>query len=269
MTSRSTRSAAHRDSRDGAPAVSQRGMAIGYLAMVPLLAVYEAAIAHDGSYRNTAEIVLSLPLAFFAPHADAARRCALAICALWAGWSCFHSQLGLLPRVWRIVLEGALCAVILGPLLILLFHFSGIGSSAALKMPFPSTVPRLGDAARLVGGSAYEEIVFRIGAQSLFFLAILRLLQFLRSPEGVARAGAEVGAILAAACLFAAAHLSSSIEFLGHGGESFDAAIFTWRVLAGIMLSCIFRWRGPGVAAWSHGFFNLALLLGAGPDCFL
>jgi hypothetical protein len=171
--------------------------------------------------------------------------------------------------LWRVVLEGALCAVILGPLLILLFHFSGIEHSDALKMPFPSTVPHLSDAARLVGGSAYEEIVFRIGAQSLFFLAILRLLQFMRSSEGIARAGAEVGAVLAAACVFAAAHLAGAIGFLGRGGEAFDAAIFTWRVLAGIMLSCIFRWRGPGVAAWTHGFFNLALFLGAGPDCFL
>ena len=36
--------------------------------------------------------------------------------------------------------------------------------------------------------------------------------------------------------------------------------------LAGILLGLLFRWRGPGVAAWSHGLFNLALLLGIDPD---
>ena len=36
-----------------------------------------------------------------------------------------------------------------------------------------------------------------------------------------------------------------------------------------ILLGLLFRWRGVGVTAWTHGLFNLALLLGAGPDVFL
>ena len=75
--------------------------------------------------------------------------------------------------------------------------------------------------------------------------------------------------MLGSATLFAAAHLAAYTAWLGPGGEPYDASVFTWRLLAGILLGLVFRWRGPGVAAWTHGLFNLALLLGAGPDVFL
>ena len=41
-----------------------------------------------------------------------------------------------------------------------------------------------------------------------------------------------------------------------------------WRLLAGILLAGLFRWRGLGVCAWAHGLFNLGLVLGAGPGVF-
>lgn len=274
MTKRSTRTADRpenrADSKPGTGSQAQRGMAIGFLAMLPLFIAYEAAIEHDPGLQNSAEVILSLPLRPFGAHVDAARRSILLACSLWAAFTCFHAQLGLLPRVWRVILEGALCAVCLGPLLILLLYGMGIEHTAtALRTPPPDSVPRLAEAARLVGGAAYEEVVFRIGAQSLCYVLFLNVLHFLSAAERIARGGAEVLAVLAAAVLFAAAHLAVFVAPLGPGGEVFDPAIFTWRMLSGIMLSCIFRWRGPGVAAWTHGFFNLALFLGAGPDCFL
>jgi hypothetical protein len=59
------------------------------------------------------------------------------------------------------------------------------------------------------------------------------------------------------------------VQVLGRGGEPFRAAVFTWRLFAGILLGTLFRWRGPGVAAWSHALFDLFLSTGAGPDVFL
>ena len=76
-------------------------------------------------------------------------------------------------------------------------------------------------------------------------------------------------AALGSAAFFAAFHLAPFVGWLGRGGESFDAAVFSYRFLAGLLLALVFRWRGPGVAAWTHGWFNLALLIGAGPDVFL
>ena len=80
---------------------------------------------------------------------------------------------------------------------------------------------------------------------------------------------AELWGLLGSSALFACAHLAAFTAWLGPGGESYNGSVFTWRLLAGILLGLVFRWRGPGVAAWAHGLFNLALLVGAGPDVFL
>ena len=74
--------------------------------------------------------------------------------------------------------------------------------------------------------------------------------------------------LLGSSLAFAAFHLEACVAWLGVGGDPFEPAIFTYRVLAGMLLGLLFRWRGPGVAAWAHGLFNLGLLLGAGPDVF-
>jgi hypothetical protein len=249
---------------------SQRGMAIGFLAMLPLIAAYELAIAREPGLRNSAEVVLSLPLAPFAAHADVARWCVLGVCAACALIACFHGELGLVPRTWRVVLEGAACAALMGPVLILVLRLAGVDDAAgALRTGAPIHVPRAVDAARLAGGAAYEEILFRIGVQSALYVALRHLLLFLSAADGAARKGADVLSVLCAAALFSAAHLAIFVAPLGSGGETFDAAIFTWRFFSGIILSGLFRWRGPGVAAWAHALFNMALFLGAGPDCFL
>ncbi len=83
------------------------------------------------------------------------------------------------------------------------------------------------------------------------------------------RAGADGLAIAASATVFAASHLGVFTQVLGPGGEPFRAGVFTWRLLAGILLGTLFRWRGPGVAAWAHALFDLFLSIGAGPDVFL
>jgi hypothetical protein len=245
-------------------------MAIGFLAMLPLFAAYELAIAREPGLRNSAEVVLSLPLAPFAAHVDFARRCILGVCAALAVITCFQDELGLVPRAWRVVLEGAVCAAFMGPVLILVLRVAGIDDAAgALKAGAPLHVPRAVDAARLAGGAAYEEIVFRIGVQSALYVALRHLLLFLSAADRAARTGADVLSVGFAAALFAAAHLAVFVAPLGSGGEAFDAAIFSWRFFSGIILSGLFRWRGPGVAAWAHALFNTALFLGAGPDCFL
>ena len=87
-------------------------------------------------------------------------------------------------------------------------------------------------------------------------------------PEGAARWGAELVGLLGSSVAFAAFHLEVAVAWLGVGGEEFHPAVFTYRVLAGVLLGLLFRWRGPGTAAWAHGLFNLALLLGASPDVF-
>lgn len=252
----------------------QKSLSLGYLAMLPLLAAYELAARRLG-VRNAAEIVLGLPLAWLGAQADAALWIALALCAVCAAWRTFASSLGLVPRIARIVLEGAVAAALLGPLLVFLLWL--IGAQPPRLEP-SATVPGLALAGVVCGGAAFEEIVFRVGVQSLVYLLAFRALRPIAvgvvgvvagAGERPTRVLSEALAIVAAGIVFAAAHLWAVTGALGPGGEAFDAHVFTWRAIAGMLLSTLFRWRGPGVAAWAHAFFNLALLVGAGPDAFL
>ena len=120
-----------------------------------------------------------------------------------------------------------------------------------------------------MGGAAFEELLFRVALYGALFVLARRLVSFFGAGELVARWSAEVLSVLGSALGFAAFHLSVVSSRIGPGGYDWDPALFTWRALAGVLLAVIFRWRGPGVAAWSHGLFNLAVLLGAGPEVFL
>jgi Type II CAAX prenyl endopeptidase Rce1-like len=122
-----------------------------------------------------------------------------------------------------------------------------------------------------MGGGAYEELLFRWLLYSLVFWLTRRAGLKLGMAEDGATLSAELLAIALSASAFAAAHLEGVVYlFTGWaGGEAYHPAIFAWRLLAGVLLAILFRWRGLGVAAWTHAFFNLALSIGAGVDVFL
>lgn len=248
------------------PATLQRSFAFGVLAMTPLFVVYECLQRYgDGVSRNTAEYVLTLPLSLFGAAAPNLRAGLLLVLVLVSAWRCFHSELGLFGRVARVVLEGAVAAVILGPLLLIL--------ERALALPLPplagSSAPALTDALHHASGAAFEEIVFRVGLQSAFFVLLKEMFLFFTDQQLVSRVAADVTSIALGAFVFAAAHLAPFVGLFGTGGEAFDGSVFAWRVIAGLALGVLFRVRGPGVAAWTHALFNTALFIGAGPDVFL
>lgn len=260
---------------------ARRGVAVGFLAMVPLFATYEIGVALGGSAspRNTSELLLGAVLVFLDDHATAVRVTLLVGLALWAFVHARIAGVRILRAVLRTFLEGVACAVALGPLLLLLVGLFGLtAADLHLDGTPPGEPPELGRVARLAGAGAWEEIVFRVGVYSLVFVLALRGLRALgigrpedgdeEEPEergGPARWMSDATALVLSSLAFAAFHLDSFTRFLGVGGESFDGAVFAWRACAGACLALIFRWRGPGVCAWGHGLFNLALVLGAGP----
>jgi len=250
---------------DYAPRKVTRTLCFGLVAMAPLFLVYEVnlALAGEGSARSVAEAVLSLPLRPLGPEVfPVARRAALAVAIAAALVVSVRREPHLLGRIGRVLVEGAVFALLLGPLL---------GVIAA------GTEPYVGDAApgeletggaslariaRASGSAAFEEVLFRVLLLSLAYVASRGLLRRSRVPERAVVPVAALGATLLSALAFAAFHLEGVVAWVGEGGEPFDLATFTWRATAGILLTGIVFWRGVGVGAWAHALFNVVLILG-------
>jgi len=245
----------------------ERTLALGWIAVLPLVAAYEIALATDPSAaRNTAEFVITLPFQALFARPEWGRWGLEILATIVAGWSVFHGELGLVRRTARIAVEGFVAAMLLGPILLFLLYAlevepPGIGRPAEVTTPTT--------AALLAGGAAFEEVVFRVGVlAALVYTARATFEWFLALPR-VARVLAELTALFGSAVVFAAAHLAPVVGLVSTGGEPYDGARFAWRATAGFALALLYRWRGMGVAAWCHAFFNLALALGAGPEVFL
>ena len=248
---------------------SRASVAVGFLSMLPLFVAYELAQErHSSAGRNVAELWLFAPLDVLTTS-RAAHWAVLALCVVVACVSVWRREIGLVARAWRACVEGLGAAVAMGPLLVAGLAFVGPEMSAGTRAVDPSGSDAGAAAAVLAGGAAYEELVFRLGFLCAFAVLSLRLARWLGAPPRAARAIAITFAVAASSAVFAAAHLSVVTRAFGPGGEPFCAATFLWRAMAGVVLGALFLWRGLGVAAWAHGWFNLALFIGAGPEVFL
>ncbi|MEM7308632.1 MAG: CPBP family glutamic-type intramembrane protease [Planctomycetota bacterium] len=256
-------------SADAGP--GSRGVALGFLAMLPLFASYEVgvAIAGQDSPRNLAELLLGQALVFLSAYETPVRIAFLVVCALFAFVQVRLTGLELGRSLVFVCLEGIGFALALGPLLVLTMSLFGVTvEELGLAGRAPGAGVSLERAARSFGAGAWEELVFRVGAYSAVFLLAKTLAKFLGAGDAVARGVSETLAMLLSALLFAACHLDAAMRLVGLEGESWEPRVFLWRTLAGLFLAGLFRWRGPGVTAWAHGLFNLALILGSGPGVF-
>jgi len=254
------------DAASTAPA-GDGALALGWLSVVPLVLVYEIAVlSNPDSPRNTAEFLLTLPFQALLPRPEIGRWCLEVLATLVAIWVVFHAELGLVRRAARVAIEGFVAAILLGPLLLALLHALAVSPPAITR---PGAVATPMAAALFAGGAAFEEIVFRVGALAALVLVGRMTFEWFLGLPRTARLLAEFAALVGSSVLFAAAHLDVVVGLVAPGGEPYDGARFAWRVFAGLALALLFRWRGMGVAAWCHAFFNLALALGAGPEVFL
>jgi hypothetical protein len=244
-----------------------RGLPLGFVACLPLLFAYEVALMEAGTgWRGTAEYLLLRGLQPLGDHLPLVRTLLLIGLGGWAMVALVRDHPGVVPALLRVAGEGVLAAVLLGPILIGLLHLSGV--EPTMIPARPDTAPPGSHGLLVMGAAAWEELLFRMLAYGGLYVLTLHLARYLGMPRPLDRAPAELVAIVGQAVLFAAAHVRDFVQRLGAYGEPFDAASFQYRVLAGILLGVLFRWRGLGVAAWAHAVFNLALLLGAGPQRF-
>ncbi len=260
---------------------AEPSFACGYLATLPLFLSYEIARALSSvENRNSAEIVVTLPLSICGLSAPWARVLLLALAAVLAARVAARRAKGREgAQLGRSVLVGILAGLVIGPALVLLASSLG-GPGSAMQVPDgqshggrfrggrPEAPPALPSVLRLLGAAGWEELLFRAGVYGILYLVLFRSTAFLGTPSAAARVVAELAAMLGSAVFFAAFHLEVVQRELGLAGEAFAPEVFLWRVLCGLALAGLFRWRGLGVASWAHGVLNLGLALGAGPGVF-
>jgi hypothetical protein len=250
------------------PLAPSRSLSAGVLAMAPLLAGLEWVLwSEPGAPRNAGVRVLDLALQPLGERADLARWVLLAL-AVFGAFAVLRLRGVELGRTLaRIALEGLAFALVLGPLLVLAARVAErwIG---AIDVSWDPTAepPTLAEVGLVAGAGAWEELLFRVGLYSLVYLIGLRFAAALGAGEGLARFAAEVGGLALSTLAFAAAHFEPVTGWLGLSERPFRLDSFAWLCLGGLALGLIFRWRGPGVAAWAHALFNVALWIGVDPD---
>jgi hypothetical protein len=247
----------------------QPALAPGFLACLFLFFLYELGLllAGDDGCRNLAEYTLSRTLVIFGPAARYLRWAALLVAGGFAYRSLRRAELGLRSSLVRIVGEGLLAGILLGPFLMVLLSVFDAWPGRLGIDPMPEAPP-LASTLRLFGAAAWEELFFRVGCYSILFLVLGRVTRFFGFGRTISLAVADIAGLVGSSVLFAAFHLEFFQRWIGQEGAAHSTTAFLWRLVAGLLLAGLYRWRGLGVAAWAHGLFNLGLTLGAGPGVF-
>jgi hypothetical protein len=157
----------------------------------------------------------------------------------------------LTPRVFGLMLvESMIYAAIFGQVVAYLtaqvLGMGGLGTALAAQ----TAMQRLPLGTQLVvslGAGIYEELLFRV----LLVSGIL----FLALRAGWSRKVSIAVAIVASALIF------SGFHYIGPFGDPLTAPSFTFRALAGLMLSGLYVFRGFGIAAWTHALYDVGLSL--------
>jgi len=99
-----------------------------------------------------------------------------------------------------------------------------------------------------VGAGVYEEIVFR----ALLITIVMGFLKLIQIQE-------DKRTIIA---VFLSSFLFSGFHYIGEFGEVFNIVTFTYRMVAGVLLSALYVFRGLGICAWSHAIYDIYVVFG-------
>ena len=98
-----------------------------------------------------------------------------------------------------------------------------------------------------LGAGIYEELVFRV----LLVSGVVALGTLL----GWTRPVSLAVAIVVSAVIF------SGFHYVGPLGDRLTLASFSFRAVAGLVLSGLFAARGFGITAWTHALYDVGLAL--------
>ncbi len=100
---------------------------------------------------------------------------------------------------------------------------------------------------RSLGAGLYEELIFRLICITALDILLVNVFRAPRTPS-------RVFAVLLSAALFAGQHHPPL------GADPFVLGDFLFRTLAGVYLAMLFLYRGFGIAAYCHVFYNVIVV---------
>lgn len=225
---------------------------------VPLFLLYEGfAFALTGSetagVRNGADVLLKTAfLALGGPHGVAFFNIALVLCGaviVWRDWLRHPGRLDgrvFLGMALESLVYAALLGVVVSRLTVLLLH-PHLRVALAAQRAGPPALSLEQNLVISLGAGIYEELVFRV----LLVSGIIALATALHARRPVAVGIAVVGSAL----------IFSTFHYVGIYGDRWTLASFTFRAIAGVLLSGLYVTRGFGVTAWAHAMYDIGLTL--------
>lgn len=220
-----------------------RDPAVGLFTVLPLWLCYEALrLTLAPHERNGAEAVVSEVLRLLPAPAVLGLRAAFGLTVLAAAWSILRRDLPWVRIALVTALEGAIYALILGPLA------SALTASGLRLLSVGAGGRSLtADLVGSLGAGIFEETLFRLVLLS--GLAVL----FTRAATsfGLSRWLGVAAAIAASAVAFALFH------HVGPGAPAPTAPVFVFRTMAGVLLGVLFVARGIGVCVYAHALYDV------------
>jgi hypothetical protein len=224
---------------------------------LPLLLLYEGLTgllpsSALGDVRNGADVLLkTVFVALGGRNGVTAFGVLLLMGGAWAVWQDRRRHPGPMRAgvLAGMLLESVVYAALFG-FVVALVTAALLGGGAGLAVAQGQPREALPMGAQLVvslGAGIYEELLFRVLLVS--GLSGLAMLLGWPRPLGVALA------ILGSAVIFSAFH------YVGPLGDTFRLASFTFRAVAGLVLSGLYVTRGFGITAWTHALYDVGLSL--------
>ena len=223
-----------------------RDLSTSLVLVIPLFFFYQVGILLTGGMRNGVDFVTDLVmlasggniLGYVAFNVVVLVGFIIALTALRKKG---HMAPRLIPYM---LLESAIYALFLGSAVIGLINALGIGALLAAGDK-PAEMTFIAKLVMSAGAGLYEEIVFRLFLLGGMFLAATKLL-------GLNRIVAAVLAIVASSVIFSAVH---------HIAEPFTMSAFVFRTFAGMLFAIIYQTRGLAIAAYTHAFYDVWVMV--------
>ena len=222
-----------------------RDLSTSLVLVIPLFFFYQLGILLTGGLRNGVDFVTDLVM--MVSRGSILGYIAFNVAVLigfLVALQRLRKQGHMAPRlIPGMLLESAVYALFLGSAVIGLINALGIGGLLAA-----GGEGEMGFIAKLVmsaGAGLYEEIVFRLFLMGGIFLAATRLL-------GLHRFMAAVVALIISSVIFSAVH---------HISEPFTMSAFVFRIFAGALFGVLFQLRGLAIAAYTHAFYDVWVMV--------